>query len=97
MKKNKIILLDNGHGQETPGKRSPDGLFREYAWTRNFVKRLKYELEHFGYIVVEIVPENEDINLYERVSRVNDLCKLYDCILVSIHNNAEEMEKNGIT
>ena len=28
------ILLDNGHGQDTPGKRSPDGFFREYAYTR---------------------------------------------------------------
>ena len=26
------ILIDNGHGIETPGKRSPDGSFREYAW-----------------------------------------------------------------
>ena len=26
-----IILLDNGHGFGTPGKRSPDGHFREYA------------------------------------------------------------------
>jgi N-acetylmuramoyl-L-alanine amidase len=88
MKKNKIIILDNGHGQETPGKRSPDGLFREYAWTRNFVKQLKCELEHFGYTVIELVPEDNDISLYERVNRVNDLCKLHDCVLVSIHNNA---------
>lgn len=28
------ILLDNGHGQDTPGKRSPDGFFREYSYTR---------------------------------------------------------------
>lgn len=28
------ILLDNGHGQNTPGKRSPDGHFREYAYNR---------------------------------------------------------------
>ena len=26
------ILIDNGHGVETPGKRSPDGRFREYAY-----------------------------------------------------------------
>jgi N-acetylmuramoyl-L-alanine amidase len=88
MKKNKIIILDNGHGQETPGKRSPDGLFREYAWTRMFVKRLKYELEHFGYNVIELVPEDNDVSLSERCQRVNDLCKLHDCILLSIHNNA---------
>lgn len=28
------ILIDNGHGRETPGKRSPDGTLREYAWNR---------------------------------------------------------------
>jgi N-acetylmuramoyl-L-alanine amidase len=88
MKKNKVIILDNGHGQETPGKRSPDGLFREYKWTRNFVKRLKQELEYFGYIVLELVPEENDISLTERYKRVNEICKLHDCILVSIHNNA---------
>lgn len=25
------ILIDNGHGAETPGKCSPDGRLREYA------------------------------------------------------------------
>ena len=28
------ILIDNGHGYDTKGKCSPDGLFREYRWTR---------------------------------------------------------------
>lgn len=26
------ILLDNGHGENTPGKRSPDGKLREYLY-----------------------------------------------------------------
>lgn len=25
------ILIDNGHGENTPGKRSPDGSLREYV------------------------------------------------------------------
>lgn len=28
------ILIDNGHGRETPGKRSPDGRLLEYAQNR---------------------------------------------------------------
>lgn len=28
------VLLDNGHGAETPGKRSPDGRLQEYAYAR---------------------------------------------------------------
>ena len=26
----KVILIDNGHGQDTKGKRSPDGLLMEW-------------------------------------------------------------------
>ena len=28
------ILIDNGHGRETLGKRSPDGSLREHKWAR---------------------------------------------------------------
>ena len=28
------ILIDNGHGIQTKGKRSPDGTLLEYAYTR---------------------------------------------------------------
>lgn len=28
------VLLDNGHGIDTAGKRSPDGKLREYDWNR---------------------------------------------------------------
>lgn len=31
-------LVDNGHGIETPGKQSPDGVLREYAWCRQLGK-----------------------------------------------------------
>lgn len=34
------ILIDNGHGIDTPGKRSPDGVLREYAWNRLIAGRI---------------------------------------------------------
>lgn len=34
------ILIDNGHGKETPGKCSPDGRLKEYAYTREIADRL---------------------------------------------------------
>ena len=55
------VILDNGHGKNTPGKRSPDGLFFEWEWTRSFVRLLKSELELLGYTVFDIVPEDDDI------------------------------------
>lgn len=88
---NKIVILDNGHGQETPGKRSPDGLFREYRWTRMFVKRLKEKLETCGYTVFDIVPEDDDIGLTARANRANKICDLYgagNCVFISVHCNA---------
>lgn len=86
-----IVLIDNGHGRETPGKRSPDGRLREYAWTREVAQRIVGELRRRGIDAHLLTPEQEDIPLRERVKRVNDTCRLYGnqkVLLVSIHNNA---------
>lgn len=86
-----IVLIDNGHGVETPGKRSPDGRLREYAWTREVAQRIVGELRRRGIDAHLLTPEQEDIALRERVKRVNDICRLYGSqkvLLVSIHNNA---------
>lgn len=87
----KVVILDNGHGIDTPGKKSPDGLFLEWEWTRMFVKKLKAELELLGYLVFVIVPEDEDIKLSERARRANNIIAQYgasNCVFISIHNNA---------
>lgn len=86
-----IVLIDNGHGVDTPGKRSPDGRLREYAWTREVAQRIVGELRRRGIDAHLLTPEQEDIPLRERVKRVNDTCRLYGnqkVLLVSIHNNA---------
>ena len=38
------ILLDNGHGIQTPGKRSPNGTLLEYKYTREIVDLIIKEL-----------------------------------------------------
>lgn len=81
------ILIDNGHGIETPGKRSPDGIFREYAWAREVSRMICDVLQAEGYDAQLLVPEVEDISLDERCRRANRFPKT-DTILVSIHNNA---------
>ena len=42
------ILIDNGHGSDTPGKRSPDGRFREYAFNRDITARVASKLTSLG-------------------------------------------------
>ena len=34
------ILIDNGHGLTTAGKRSPDGLFREAFYNREIARKV---------------------------------------------------------
>lgn len=85
------ILIDNGHGQETSGKRSPDGLFREYAWAREIASRIEKELCKQGYDAQCIVPETSDVPLAERTRRINEICGRIGkekVVLVSIHVNA---------
>lgn len=85
------ILIDAGHGIDTPGKRSPDGAFREYLWNREIADLVCEDLEIGGYDVSLVVSETNDIPLITRVNRVNAVCNKYgkdDVILVSIHSNA---------
>ena len=85
------ILIDNGQGHNTPGKRSPDGKFREYAYNREIAKRIVADLIDRGYDAELLVPEDNDISLEERVRRVNALCSAHgksNVILVSVHVNA---------
>lgn len=92
MNKKITVLLDNGHGKETPGKRSPlweDGtqLF-EWEYNRKLVDAIFVKLHELDIFAVKIVPEDDDISLTERSNRVNRFCELSNCILISIHCNA---------
>lgn len=83
------VIIDNGHGRETPGKRSPDGRLLEWRWTRDVAIQLKAELEKRGIKATLLVPEDTDVPLATRVARANAIDRLCsDSILVSIHVNA---------
>ena len=86
-----LILIDNGHGLDTPGKRSPDGKFLEATYTREIATRIVADLTDRGYNAQLLVPETEDIPLTERVLRINAHCNTLgksNIILISIHVNA---------
>ena len=88
---NMKILIDNGHGSDTAGKRSPDGRFLEYRFNRTIAAQLTADLIDRGYDAQLIVPEETDIPLKERCQRVNDICQAlgkHNVILISIHANA---------
>jgi N-acetylmuramoyl-L-alanine amidase len=92
--KDVTIILDNGHGKETAGKRSPkwpDGsqLF-EWEFNRDIVKRIAEQLKQCGIKYEILVPEDKDISLEERVKRANRIWKKTNkkCFIVSVHANA---------
>ena len=67
------VILDNGHGVNTPGKCSPDKSLLEYRWTREMVDLIIKELSKLGIKTVKLVPEEIDISLRERVRRANKI------------------------
>lgn len=87
------IILDAGHGINTPGKRSPDGRFREYKFNRIIVNAVAEHLRLRGYDVEILTPEETDVPLQERVDRANRMtCQpgqpIQTVIIISIHANA---------
>lgn len=91
-----VVLLDNGHAESTPGKRSPvmsnGKRFFEYEFNRDVVRRIARKFDTLGIKYEILVPEvREDIGLSIRAGRANDCCKKYgtkNCLLISVHSNA---------
>lgn len=86
-----IILLDNGHGVDTPGKRSPDGELLEYQYTRQVAQAVSRHFQEIEVPTHILVPEEKDITLPERCERVNRFVADHpndQCLLISIHVNA---------
>lgn len=89
-----IVILDNGHGYDTPGKCSPkfpDGRrIYEYKTNRLIVKKIADLCYNEGIRFYILVPEQNDISLAERCKRVNAINE--NCFLFSIHLNASTMD-----
>lgn len=81
------VLIDNGHGSNTKGKRSPDVRLMEYAYAREIAGMVVLELKKMGIDAERIVREESDVPLAERCNRVNEY-KASEAILISIHCNA---------
>lgn len=85
-----VIILDPAHGEEVPGKRSPDGKHREYKWSRDICKSLEQELIAHNFKVVFTNTTEQEIGLSKRKNFATNLEISSGEIkfLVSIHNNA---------
>lgn len=96
------IYLDDGHGEDTPGKRTPEfpdgsGVILENEFNRACMDYLAVFAEEIGFRVVKVAPELTDVSLPTRTKRANgDYVKMYPAdnrpdkaaIYVSVHFNA---------
>lgn len=94
------IAIDDGHGNNTAGKRTPafpDGsVMKENEFNAAVAEVLKRELVRCGFQVLMVAPEAQDVPLQTRVKRAND--GQADCY-ISIHANAygsDWNEANGL-
>lgn len=85
MKESKVVL-DAAHGEEVAGKRSPDGKFREYKWSRQTIEKLSRTLKIEGYEVFQSNPTTREIGLTTRANNANKIPGKK--IFISIHANA---------
>lgn len=95
-----IIILDNGHGVDTQGKRSPVWSDRtqlfEWAFTRDIVFRISKSLNKLSIKNSILVPESKDVSLAVRARRANNIYLADDkSVLISIHGNAGEQPNQG--
>lgn len=85
-------VVSGGHGPETPGKRSPDGI-KEFEFnypTAELVSQYLQEYEDVS--VLKVYDKNRDVPLSERTKRAN----LWDGdVYISIHFNAYGQTFNG--
>ena len=91
--KNLVVILDAGHGKDTPGKCAPDKSLYEWQFNREIVAMLCERLYGLNVQTVILVPEDNDVPLKERVIRVNTIvhdAKIEgkEVLLISIHINA---------
>lgn len=91
-----IVILGTAHGSNVKGKQSPDGTLKEYKWSRNMCKRIKEKLCTHGIESIIDIEEDTEKSVNARVKLVNQLCNKYnnDCIYISIHVDASQMDGN---
>tara|TARA_R110000796_G_scaffold73842_5_gene165882 strand:- start:875 stop:1594 length:720 start_codon:yes stop_codon:yes gene_type:complete len=99
MKKNKLIILDNGHGGykdgvyvTAPSKMHvfEDGFtVHEGYFNREVVKKIAFKLASLGIPFINLVPGPEDMPLKDRVVKANELTDQWkgEAIYISVHSN----------
>ncbi len=76
-----LLCLDDGHGAETPGKRTPafpDGkVIRENTWNKAVIDLMEKDAQRLGFKTMRTAPEDTDTPLKTRTDRANAAWSAY--------------------
>ena len=93
--KNVTIILDAGHGKETPGKKFTFGKKTLYEWTfsRNLSKRIKTVCDQLLIPCIQANTDDTDPSLTARANNINRIVREEaelgrQCLMISLHGNA---------
>lgn len=97
-----MVILDDGHGINTPGKRSPDGTLLENEFNSDVLMKVSEKLCKYKVTHTILCPEDKDIKLPVRIKREHDIVEnlnpKHKAVLISIHADAyqptDELEFN---
>jgi N-acetylmuramoyl-L-alanine amidase len=84
------IILDPAHGQNVPGKQSPDGKHHEYLWSRLICDKLQELLVNEGYSCFLTTTSDDEPGLTFRQHKASEV-PFENKLLISLHNNAAGM------
>jgi len=89
-----IVILDPAHGYDVRGKRSPDGRFQEWKWSREIIRLLSDKFDSLGINYAVDNDSDIEIGLKNRVRNTNKISQGYHynrAIFISVHANAAGM------
>ena len=85
-----LLILDDGHGEETAGKRTPpfpDGtVIRENQFNKPVVNLIEQDAKRLGFYTLQVAPEDNSVPLSTRVTRANNAFEAYKA----------ELKKQGV-
>lgn len=93
-----LVIIDAGHGIDTPGKRSPiwsdkTQLF-EYKFNREIVDKIVEFVGKANISYISIINTDKDTSLQDRCSTINNFYDAYKdkyfVYLISVHGNAAD-------
>lgn len=80
-----VLFLSDGHGMETPGKRTPnypDGHFvRENEFNRAVIDLIKKDAERLGFKTLLVAPGDVNVPLQKRTDTANEAYRSYQKLL----------------